>query len=183
LGEFMDGEGTACQAGQDELCDRCDGGEDAVGGEVVEAEGQVTVEETEEEETEVEDGEGEGGEVIVKEDEETEEEEDGKDEETAGEAGMGQGMRGEMTRVNRLKRDVQNKAEGWMRMRRWLDEVGNNCAVCYVKWHQHDCGKKFRRGWLHGPEACSWIRYEEYVEWRRRIRFGDYSCCWGCGLL
>jgi superfamily II DNA helicase RecQ len=88
----------------------------------------------------------------------------------------------EMEGSNGLKEYVRSKSEALIGMRRWLDSVADDCAVCYVKWHQHDCQERFRKKTRHDFRQCPVIRYDEYVGWRRQITFGDYGCCWGCGL-
>ena len=65
LGRFMDGDGAACRPGQDELCDRCNEGEQAVGDETAEGVGEEIIDEAEEEEEEEEGEEEEEEEKIM----------------------------------------------------------------------------------------------------------------------
>ena len=81
-----------------------------------------------------------------------------------------------------MKRYIRHKAEGLRRMRRWLEEVGENCPICYVQWHLLGCEEKDGQQWLHERKRCRMIPDAEYRQWRGQVRFGDYSCCWGCGL-
>ena len=45
---------------------------------------------------------------------------------------------------NGLKGYIQEKTRGLTGMRRWLDAVGNNCAIYYVKWYQHGCKEEWQ---------------------------------------
>jgi superfamily II DNA helicase RecQ len=157
LGQFMDGEGRDCQVEQGELCDICGAKYDEV---VEESDGMGVVDDVEDEDEQQEEGQ----------DNERQEGQEGQEDEY--------GMGGS----NRLKEYVRDKSEALAGMRRWLDEVGDHCAVCYVKWHQHDCKEKYRKRTRHEFRQCSVIQYDEYVRWQRQITFGDYGCCWGCGL-
>lgn len=149
----MDGEGGDCRVEQGELCDICRAKEDEAAEE--DDEGVEEIDGVEDED--------EGEEQDGQEDER----QDGQEEERGG---------------NRLKEYIRDKSEALVDMRRWLDEVADRCAVCYVKWHQHDCQERYRTKTAHDFRQCPVIRYDEYVVWRRRITFGDYGCCWGCGL-
>jgi len=153
LGQFMDGEGEDCRVERGELCDIC------------RAKHDESVEEDD-------------GVEVVDGVEEEDQQQDGQENERQGRQGDENGMGGS----NRLKEYVQSKSEALAGMRRWLDEVADHCAVCYVKWHQNDCKEKFRKKTAHNFCQCPVIQYDEYVAWRRQITFGDFGCCWGCGL-
>ena len=83
---------------------------------------------------------------------------------------------------DRLKERVRERATGLIRMRQGLEDVGDDCPVCWVKWHQFGC----RRGWRakveHAFRDCRVIRYQDFEVWRRKVEFGAYGCCWRCGL-
>ena len=153
LGQFMDGEGEDCRVERGELCDIC------------RAKHDESVEEDD-------------GVEVVDGVEEEDQQQDGQENERQGRQGDENGMGGS----NRLKEYVQSKSEALAGMRRWLDEVADHCAVCYVKWHQNDCKERFRKKTAHNFRQCPVIQYDEYVAWRRQITFGDFGCCWGCGL-
>src|SRR5947199_8291565 len=67
-------------------------------------------------------------------------------------------------------------------MRRWLEEVGENCAVCHVKWCQQGRPEHGHQSTQHDFQQCPVIEYEEYMLWKREVQLSDFGCCWRCGL-
>lgn len=68
---------------------------------------------------------------------------------------------------------------------RWLDEVAHECPVCHVQRHQRGLGldnvpdkprHKQQEKW------CRVINGEDYEEVRKRLLFGELSCCFICKL-
>jgi superfamily II DNA helicase RecQ len=83
---------------------------------------------------------------------------------------------------NRFRAYVQEQCIGLERLRRWLDSIESDCGVCYVKWHQHGKKEEWRIRYQHRMDQCRVIEPKEYSAWRRQVTFGDYGCCWRCGL-
>lgn len=86
--------------------------------------------------------------------------------------------------TSRLVEKRRDSALGITALQTWLDElVGpERCSVCFVKWHMHGRVEGQRRRYQHGRSACTYIRTGAVEEWRKRLRFNEYICCWSCGL-
>jgi superfamily II DNA/RNA helicase len=113
---------------------------------------------------------------------EEEEKEKGEDEDVETLEFTRRGRRGEVERSNRLKKHTKDGYIGLKRLREWLEAVERGCGVCYVKWHQHGKKEEWKKRYKHGVDGCKVIKKEEFLEWRKGVRFGDYGCCWRCGL-
>lgn len=82
------------------------------------------------------------------------------------------------------------REEGWQvkMLRRWLDEVADECAVCHVRRHY----KGQQQGLASMPEEPrheeegAWCRMvagdEAYTQVRREMTFGRLACCFRCKL-
>ena len=84
--------------------------------------------------------------------------------------------------MDRAKQHRQAQSRRQLAQEQWLDEVGNRCGVCYVRWSRQGRLEEDRRGYEHKPEQCTYIRVDKYAAWRRWLEFADGYCCWGCGL-
>lgn len=82
----------------------------------------------------------------------------------------------------RLKEHVQSTHRALHRLRGWLNEVRDYCPVCWVKWHRRGRQERHRRLVEHGIQQCPVVGYSAFRAWRRELRFGEYDCCWRCGL-
>ncbi|KJZ69995.1 hypothetical protein HIM_10606 [Hirsutella minnesotensis 3608] len=68
---------------------------------------------------------------------------------------------------------------------RWLDEVAGECAICHVRRHyrcQDLVSVPDEPRHRKGEGRCMKIGDEEYVDVRKRITFGELSCCFVCKL-
>lgn len=68
---------------------------------------------------------------------------------------------------------------------RWLDEVGEECAVCHVRRYQRGLeleGVPEGRPHRGDRKWCKVVGEEEYAQVRRTLTFGDLSCCYICKL-
>jgi superfamily II DNA or RNA helicase len=68
---------------------------------------------------------------------------------------------------------------------RWLDEVADECAACHVRRHYNGLElAKVPENPRHDREGewCGWAGDEGYAGVRRRITFGELSCCFRCRL-
>jgi superfamily II DNA helicase RecQ len=84
--------------------------------------------------------------------------------------------------TNRLKSSNKETQQRVQQLRGWLLQVEGKCAVCYIRWC-HSGRKEGRRElYQHRFEECRSVQKAEYLAWRRMITFGEYTCCWTCGL-
>lgn len=70
-------------------------------------------------------------------------------------------------------------------LRRWLEEVADECAVCHVRRHQKGLGLESVPDRPRHEDAGGWCRVvdgEAYGRVRERVRFGELSCCYKCKL-
>ena len=67
-------------------------------------------------------------------------------------------------------------------MRAWLDEVAGRCPVCVAMWRERGGTWAWRRTVEHGIEQCPRFDDEKYRQWRHKVNFGEFQCCWECGL-
>jgi superfamily II DNA helicase RecQ len=82
----------------------------------------------------------------------------------------------------RLKQHMQSTHQALDRLRGWLEEVKDCCPVCWVKWHRRGRQERHRRLTEHKIRRCRVVEYEAFRRWRQGLRFGEYDCCWRCGL-
>jgi superfamily II DNA helicase RecQ len=82
----------------------------------------------------------------------------------------------------RLKKHIQGTHQALDRLRGWLEEVKDYCPVCWVKWHRRGGQERHRKLVEHRIQECRVVRYEAFRTWRQGLAFGQYDCCWRCGL-
>lgn len=196
LGLFMDGTAHECEELGGELCDYCSQGRlgsDSVAGNVAgDITGNITsrhgnvagntedgteddVENNKKDDTEdgmeddMEDDTEHGKTTDIGED--TDEDESTDQEVTA---------RGD----NRLKEHQRQQSRTLDMLHNWLDEVrgSGSCSVCYVKWHIHGRRGEQRMMYRHGRGQCGYLPQKSFNAWRIPLRFGEFRCCWECGL-
>jgi superfamily II DNA helicase RecQ len=83
---------------------------------------------------------------------------------------------------NRLKKHRKEQGRRLRRLREWLEEARGKCTVCFVQGYSRRWEDGYRRKMEHGAEECKTTVMRDYMRWRRRVVFGEFACCWRCGL-
>ncbi|KAI3317262.1 hypothetical protein HD806DRAFT_492673 [Xylariaceae sp. AK1471] len=85
-------------------------------------------------------------------------------------------------KANRLKAHTKKQHGRVHALHAWLRAVEGRCGVCYIRWCRYGQDERTKGQFEHGPAACRTVRIANYIRWRKKLRFGESSCCWWCGL-
>jgi superfamily II DNA helicase RecQ len=164
LGMFMDvgleEGGQDCAQLHAEMCDRCRE-QDTEGGDDDDEEEQVQNEDNEEEQVQNEDD-----------DNEDDDEDDGDDDDKGDEE----------LPPNRLNRYIQEKHVRIRELRARLEVIKDYCPICVALWRYREGTAGWVRNVKHAIEACPKVDQKAYQAWRKRVSWGEFQCCWDCGL-
>ena len=83
---------------------------------------------------------------------------------------------------NRLSEYIKEKHARLQQWTRWLIEVGDRCPICYVEWARQGRVAVWQHKSEYQIQQCPRIDFEQFRRWRSRLDFGEYDCCWRCGL-
>ena len=177
VGMFMDvglkEAGMDCEQLQAELCDWCRVKHARQEDEAM----RDAVEEENDRVEEVEDNEDSAGEG----------DEDNEDEdESESESGSGSDLRSSdespTLYPNQFRAYVREKHTRFKEWRQWLTEASDHCPVCYVQWIRDGRTAAWHAKVTHGIRECPRVDFEKLRIWRKGLNFGEYDCCWECGL-
>jgi hypothetical protein len=83
----------------------------------------------------------------------------------------------------RLQEHKQEESRRLTVLYGWLDHMAAvSCCVCYVRWHLRGGKEESRLKYMHKRDACMVISQKEFGDWRAKVKFADFICCWECGL-
>lgn len=88
----------------------------------------------------------------------------------------------EAGQLSRIQRHRQQRQEEESQLTAWLEEVEGCCSVCFATWCVSGRREKHRSRHEHAIGECVSFSTEQYLQWRRQVRFKEGICCWICGL-